>query len=212
MAARRNFPIAFDLRQIRQTRDIATNFLFVFPPIRKEKKKGGKKVQPGEQTFFFRHMSQALAILLRFGSPPPLPSSEDACPALKTTAGTVVELPRNFGDGAGPVGDGVVMSWVPFVSFAGVFFFFFLSFFFFFYQKGSEIWASNRKRGRCAEFESLRVPSVVIKGDSTLALQSSCIEKRTYRPRRTLRGVSRPGDNPGSCSLFGGGRLKTNAG
>lgn len=50
MAARRNFPIAFDLRQVCQTRDIATNFLFVFPPIRKKKRR--KESSAGRTNLF----------------------------------------------------------------------------------------------------------------------------------------------------------------
>lgn len=64
------------------------------------------------QTFFLRHISQALAILLRFGSPPP--SSGDARPGLNIVAGIVVPplvLPKKIG-GAGfeCVDDGDVIS------------------------------------------------------------------------------------------------------
>lgn len=54
------------------------------------------------RTFFFLHISQALAILLRFGSVPP--SSDEACPGLNIAAGMgAPPLPRKVGE---VVGDG----------------------------------------------------------------------------------------------------------
>lgn len=57
------------------------------------------------RTFFFLHISQALAILLRFGSVPP--SSDEACPGLNIAAGMgVPPFPRKLGDGLWLVGEG----------------------------------------------------------------------------------------------------------